>query len=75
MRPSHLALAVFFVVLMFPTPAHAYLDPGSGSYFLQVALGVALGGLVSMKIYWKKVKSYKKRLGFHSARNAKKRKN
>lgn len=38
------------------TPAYAYLDPGTGSIFLQVILGIAAGVLVAGKIYWAKIK-------------------
>ena len=38
-------------------PAHAYLDPGTGSMILQVILGGIAGALVVGKLYWEKVKS------------------
>ncbi|MCW3090758.1 MAG: hypothetical protein JWP81_1827 [Ferruginibacter sp.] len=34
-----------------------YLDPGSGSYLLQVIIATALGGLMFFKNFWIKVKS------------------
>jgi hypothetical protein len=48
--------------LAFPSAAAAYLDPGTGSYVLQLALAavVALGFLV--KVYWKKIRSFLARL-------------
>jgi len=41
-----------------PTPAHAYLDPGTGSMMLQVLLGAIAGGLVVGRLYWQKIKSF-----------------
>ncbi len=41
-----------------PTPAHAYLDPGTGSMMLQVLLGGIAGGLVIGRLYWQKIKSF-----------------
>ena len=41
-----------------PTPAHAYLDPGTGSMMLQVLLGGIAGGLVVGRLYWQKIKSF-----------------
>ena len=38
--------------------AHAYIDPGTGSYIIQVVIGGLLGAAFALKIYWKKVKAY-----------------
>lgn len=35
-----------------------YLDPGSGSYLLQVIIAAVLGGLMFFKNFWLKVKSF-----------------
>ena len=37
-------------------PAHAYLDPGSGSYALQVAIAGLFGFLFSAKMFWGRLK-------------------
>jgi hypothetical protein len=34
----------------------AYLDPGSGSFILQLVLAAVLGGLFIIKGYWMKIK-------------------
>ena len=34
-----------------------YLDPGSGSFLLQLLLAALLGGAFAIKIYWKKIKT------------------
>jgi hypothetical protein len=34
-----------------------YLDPGSGSFLIQLLLAAALGIGVAVKIYWVKIKS------------------
>ena len=36
--------------------AHAYLDPGTGSFFLQMLIGAIAGGFVTIKLYWTKLK-------------------
>ena len=46
--------AVFFTLIL-GKPAYAYLDVGTGSYFLQVIIAGFLGFLVALKIYWKKI--------------------
>lgn len=38
--------------------AHAYLDPGTGSFFLQMLIGGIAGSLVALKMYWGKVKTF-----------------
>ena len=38
--------------------AHAYLDPGSGSYILQLILAGLLGAAVAVRIYWKRIKGF-----------------
>ncbi len=47
-----LAGTVFLAVYDPMRPAHAYLDPGTGSILLQLLLGGVAGGLVIMKLYW-----------------------
>lgn len=37
--------------------AHAYIDPGSGSYILQLILAGLLGAGVAVTIYWKRIKA------------------
>jgi hypothetical protein len=35
----------------------AYLDPGSGSFILQLLVAGILGGLVAIRMYWSKIKA------------------
>ena len=35
--------------------AYAYLDPGTGSYMLQLFIAVVIGGLFAIKIFWRKI--------------------
>ena len=35
-----------------------YLDPGSGSFILQLILAAILGGLLVLRSYWAKVKDF-----------------
>ena len=45
------------VFLFISKPAHAYIDAGSGSYALQIAIAFLLGSVFSAKLYWAKVKA------------------
>ena len=38
------------------SPAHAYLDPGTGSYALQIAVAGAFGAMYTVKVFWSKIK-------------------
>ena len=35
----------------------AYLDPGSGSFILQLLVAGILGGLVALRMYWGKIRA------------------
>lgn len=51
-------LLLLFVVLGFPRPAAAYIDPGSGSYLLQILVAGLLGASFAIKRFWGNIKSY-----------------
>jgi hypothetical protein len=40
------------------TASLGYLDPGSGSFILQLVIASLLGGAFIVKSYWKKIKSF-----------------
>ncbi|OGM21132.1 hypothetical protein A2714_05680 [Candidatus Woesebacteria bacterium RIFCSPHIGHO2_01_FULL_38_9] len=44
-------------VAIFPESARAYIDPGSGSYILQIVIAGLLGASFTVKLYWKKIRS------------------
>jgi len=52
------ALIVLGVGTLFPPPAHAYLDPGSGSMMVQLLLAGLAGVLVAIKLFWRRVVAY-----------------
>lgn len=35
-----------------------YLDPGSGSYLLQLLIAGILGALFALRLYWKRIKGF-----------------
>jgi len=39
----------------------AYLDPGSGSYLLQLLVAAILGAALAVRIYWGRIKTIFKR--------------
>ena len=46
---------VALIVAAVQKPVHAYLDPGSGSMFMQLVLGGVAGFVVIVKLYWRQL--------------------
>jgi hypothetical protein len=41
--------------------AEAYIDPGTGSYVLQIAIAFLVGLAFSVKVFWKKISIFLKK--------------
>ena len=41
--------------------ADAYIDPGTGSYVLQLAIAFLVGLVFSVKVFWKKIIAFLRR--------------
>lgn len=57
---AHRSLGLCLVgvwLLGFPAPAHAYIDPGTGSIILQSIIGGIAAGALVIKLYWAKLKA------------------
>ena len=55
-------LIVALLILSSSMNSYAYLDLGTGSYFIQIVLAASLGTLYSIKIFWKNIKSFLKNI-------------
>jgi hypothetical protein len=55
-----IVFALFY--LMFPQRVYAYIDPGTGSYILQLLVATLLGGLFALKLGWNKIMTLFRRL-------------
>ena len=53
-------LTLFY--LIFPRRAYAYLDPGTGSYIVQLLIAASVGLLFATRLYWNKIKTFFKNL-------------
>ena len=51
-------IIVTLLVLGFATPAHAYLDPGTGSMLLSLIVGVVASAWFAFKGFFYKIKNY-----------------
>lgn len=52
---SVLVLAFSFTAIPM---ANAYIDPGSGSFIIQMLVGAALGASLAIKIFWRRLVSF-----------------
>ena len=59
MRRTGIAVLIAAVVYVFASPpAAAYLDPGSGSYLIQLLIGSLLGAGLAIKMFWGRIVSF-----------------
>lgn len=57
-RTERVAFATVLLIVLATTPAWSYIDPGSGSLFLQATLAGFLAVAFAAKNYWRTVKSW-----------------
>jgi hypothetical protein len=57
-RLLHQALLAVAALIVVMNPAHAYIDPGSGSFFLQMLVASLVGGWFGIKMYWSKIVAF-----------------
>lgn len=55
---THAAFFTFLLFVLFTPQAHAYLDPNTGSYLLQIMAATIFGGLFALKTWWGEIKRY-----------------
>ena len=53
--------------LLWPRSAHAYLDPATGSYVVQILIAMLVSIGVAVKYYWRQLASFSRRLFSHEA--------
>ncbi len=46
---------ILIILLLFPSVAYCYLDPGTGSYLIQILAAVLFGGIFVLKTFWSKI--------------------
>ena len=57
------SLAVLVVLfLFFPKRAYAYLDPGTGSYVIQILVAALVGSAVAVRVFWRNIRMFFQRL-------------
>jgi hypothetical protein len=53
-------LVALFVLA--PVPAHAYIDPGTGSFLFQAIAATLIGGIFFVRMSWQRIRERMKRL-------------
>lgn len=56
MKKTNIIVAISLCLIL-ANNSYAYLDPGTGSYVIQVVLALFVGAAFSLKLYWAKVTS------------------
>jgi len=46
------------IILVAVAPAHAYLDPGTGSMFFQAVMASLLAAATAVGVFWQKIKGF-----------------
>ena len=62
LRPGLIVVLAALVSPILLRLAYGYLDPGTGSYIIQLLIGGLLGGLFAIGLFWKRVIAFVKRL-------------
>ncbi len=53
-----LCFVFLFVLVIFPPrSAHAYIDPGTGSYILQIVIAGIAAGAFAIKMFWRRIRA------------------
>jgi hypothetical protein len=53
-----LTAASLMMFILFPAPAMAYIDPGTGSFIIQGIIALVVGAGVAVKMYWHRIKAF-----------------
>jgi len=56
-----LCFLVLNVLFLLPTDASAYLDPGTGSFMLQMAAAGIIAGIFAAKAFWGRLRAFYQR--------------
>ncbi len=63
----HVPLLSFAILSVLARDAHAYVDPGTGSYVLQIVIAGVVAGLFAIKTFWLQIVAF---FGSHFGRRS-----
>lgn len=53
--PARAAALLAAALLLAPAAAHAYIDPGTGSFVIQGIIAAVVGAGVALKMFWGRI--------------------
>ena len=53
---------IIFIFFLLQSKSNAYLDPGTGSFLLQLLVGLIASVGATLTFYWRKVKNFSKKI-------------
>ncbi len=56
LKKHEAALFALFLIIVVPSTAHAYIDPGTGSYLVQILIAIFAGGAFILRTFWANIK-------------------
>ena len=62
MNTAFIAIVSAALVLAFSREASAYVDPGTGSYLIQILIAGLIGAAYGVKIFWRSITGFFARL-------------
>jgi hypothetical protein len=57
-RISLASVLIACTLLVSSGGAHAYIDPGTGSYILQIVIAGLVGAAFTLKLFWKRIQLF-----------------
>jgi hypothetical protein len=57
-RLFRFTIMIICVATVLPVALSAYIDPGTGSYILQLIIAAFVGVSFTVKIFWKRIKRF-----------------
>jgi hypothetical protein len=51
-------IMTMFAAALLPVALSAYIDPGTGSYILQLIIAAFVGVSFTVKLFWKRIKKF-----------------
>ena len=62
LKPLLISIAIIMLFFfLFPDRIYGYLDAGSGSYIIQIIIGIVIGGAFGIKIFWRRIYNFFKK--------------
>ena len=58
MKLTTITVLTLLLYVVLPTKAYAYLDPGTGSYVIQIVIATLAGGTYVVIASWGKIKTF-----------------